>query len=114
MEKEKGNIINLILKNKRVNNYTKLMILLNTLNYYEDYYIPNRKLMNLLKVNKKNIIRLLHQLEDDKIIKIFYKSKKRFFIFIGFNNEISEKNEIKSDHLEVRNNIFDYDWLNEN
>lgn len=97
-----NNIIKILLENKRVNNYTKLLIYLNTLDYYKEYYIPNKKLMNYLKVNKNRIIVLLHQLEEDNIIILHYKKRKRFFEFI-YNNE-------KRKEIPV---IYEYDWLNE-
>lgn len=98
----KNNIIKILLKNKRVNSYTKLLITLNTLNYYEDYYIPNKKLMNMLKIHKKNIISLLKQLEEDKIIKLFYKGRKRYFVFLE-NEKEEKKKETPS--------LYDYNWL---
>lgn len=104
--KKDNNIIKILLNNKRVNNYTKLLIILNTLDFYKDYYIPNKKLMNMLGINKKNTIRLLKQLENDNVIKIFYKGRKRYFTFIA-NSCKEEKEEIKKD------DIFDYDWLND-
>ena len=105
MNNKKSDIIKILLNNSRVNNYTKLLLKLSVLDYLEDYYIPNKKLMNQLKIHKKNLIVLLHQLEEDKVIKIFYKNKKRYFTFIAdmFNNE--EETE------ERQNNIFDYNWL---
>lgn len=101
MKKKEFNIYKVLLKNNRVNNYTKLLIVLNTLNYYGDDYIPNKKIMNLLKINKANTIRLLHQLENDHIIKIFYNGRKRYFIF-----EISDEKGNKEE-------IFEYNWLEE-
>lgn len=103
MEKNKRNIIKILLKCKKVNNYTKLMIILNTLEYYEDYYIPNRKLINMMNIHKKNLIVLLKQLEEDNIIKVFYKGRKRYFTFIAKSEE--EKSE------EIKSNIYDYNWL---
>lgn len=97
------NIYKVLLANKRVNNYTKLLIILNNLNYYKDYYIPNKKLENKLKINKKRVICLLHQLQEDNIIKIGYKGKKRYFKFVT-KNEKEKKNHIK---------LFKYDWLND-
>ena len=112
MQKQKNNIIKMILQNPKVNHYTKLMIILNTLDYYEDYYIPNRKLINQLGIHKKNLIVLLHQLEDDNIIKVFYKDRKRYFTFIGKIKEEKEKIEEKTDYS--NNELFDYNWLEEN
>ena len=101
------NIIKILLANKKVNNYTKLMIYLNTLDYYEDYYIPNKKLMNMLGISKKWIIILLKQLQEDRIISIRYKGRKRYFMFIKNSND---DDEIKENN---NNQIFDYNWLEE-
>lgn len=103
----KINLNKLMLKNNRVNNYTKMIIILNTLYFYEDYYIPNRKLMNMLNINKNRVIVLLNQLREDKIISIFYKSRKRFFTFI----ENNEESNSQLDH--AKNDVFDYNWLEE-
>ena len=106
MEKNKRNIIKILLKCKKVNNYTKLMIILNTLEYYEDYYIPNRKLMNMTNLTKKWVIVLLKQLEEDNIIKVFYKGRKRYFTFIARTDD--EKSEEIKSNIE---NLYDYNWL---
>lgn len=103
-KKQNVNIIELILNSKRVNNYTKLMIYLNILNYYEDYYIPNKKIMNKLNINKKRSICLLKKLEEDRIISIFYKGRKRYFTFIA---KTEEKNILNNDP------VVDYNWLEE-
>lgn len=113
MKKQKNNkIYKILLQNKRVNNYTKLLMLLNSLDYYEDYYIPNKKIINILKINKKNTIRLLHQLEEDKMIHVFYKNKKRFFTFTGEPKE-STVNVDKIKQSEEYQEIFSYDWLSD-
>ena len=98
--KMKSNLYRILLENKRVNHYTKLLIMLNTYNHFKDYYIPNKKLTRILKIDKKNLIVLLHQLQDDNIIKLYYVGKKRYF---KFNLEEEKKN----------NDIFHYDWLND-
>ena len=108
--KDKKNIIDVLLNNKRVNNYTKLLIILNTLDYFKDYYIPNKKLMNRLKINKKRIIVLLHQLEEDNIIKLYYKGRKRYFVFLAFSED--KESEVKP-VFSNNNDVFDYDWLEE-
>lgn len=105
MKKDNRNIIKILLNNEKVNNYTKLMVILNTLDHYEDYYIPNKKLMNMLSINKKSVIRLLHQLECDKVIKVFYKGRKRYFTFIATSD--SDENK------KYNNNLDDYNWLEE-
>ena len=96
----KSNLYRILLENKRVNHYTKLLIMLNTYNHFKDYYIPNKKLTRILKIDKKNLIVLLHQLQDDNIIKLYYVGKKRYF---KFNLEEEKKT----------NDIFHYDWLEE-
>ena len=102
----KNNIYRILLDNKRVNHYTKLLILLNTFDYYNDHYIPNKKLMRLLKTYKANVVDLLHQLEEDKIIKLMYTKKRRYF---KFTMEEYKREEIKTNY----DDIFNYDWLNE-
>lgn len=108
---DKIKITKLLLENNRVNHYTKLMIILSSLNYYEDYYIPNRKLMNMLGIEKNRIRGLLHQLQEDKLIAIFYKGRKRYFTFLQTGNE-KEKEEDKKEEL-PGSDLFDYDWLND-
>ena len=93
----KSNLYRILLENNRVNHYTKLLIMLNTYNHFKDYYIPNKKLTRILKIDKKNLIVLLHQLQDDNIIKLYYVGKKRYF---KFNLEEEKKT----------NDIFHYDW----
>ena len=109
MKKQKNNIYKIIIQNNHVNKYTKLLLFLNTLDYYEDYYIPNKKIMKILNINKKNTIRLLKQLKDDDMISIFYKGSKRFFTFIGKPKETEINKETNKDIYE----IFSYDWLND-
>ena len=112
MKKDKVNIIKILLKNERVNNYTKLLIKLKQLDFYEDYYIPNRKLMNQLGLTKKWIIILLHQLEEDRIIKVFYKNRKRFFTFIATRDDEEEKVNQYTDYDELYNvDLEGYNWL---
>ncbi len=114
MKKDKVNIIKILLKNQRVNNYTKLLIKLKQLDFYEDYYIPNRKLMNQLGLTKKWIIILLHQLEEDRIIKVFYKNRKRFFTFIATSDDEEEKVNQYTDYDELYDDNVDlegYNWL---
>lgn len=107
MQKEKVNITKILLNNNRVNNYTKLLIRLQQLDYFEDYYIPNSKLMKMLNIHKKNLIVLLKQLEEDKIIAIYYRGRKRFFIFLKGSHEKENYD------YEEKKELFDYDWLND-
>ena len=106
MKKDNSNIFKLILNKKRVNNYTKLLIILNNLDYFEDYYIPNKKLMNMTNLTKYWVIQLLHQLEEDNIITIRYKGRKRYFMF----NNIKED---KENPIIKNYDNFDYNWLEE-
>ena len=100
-----NNILNTLMKNKKVNGYTKMIILLSRLDYHKDYYIPNKKLMNILKIHKKNIIIILHQLVNDNVIELSYKSRKRYFKFVN-EEEKKEKNVIPVE-------LYDYNWLEE-
>lgn len=94
----KSNLYRILLENKRVNHYTKLLIMLNTYNHFKDYYIPNKKLTRILKIENNRVRGLLKQLQDDNIIKLYYVGKKRYF---KFNLEEEKKT----------NDIFHYDWL---
>lgn len=105
MRKKDNNLFNILLEDENVNFYTKMLIMLSMLDYYEDYYIPNIKLMKMLGIHKKNTIQLLKKLEDENIIRLFYKGKKRYFSFIKYRN----KKKLKTDKID----LFDYDWLNE-
>ncbi len=104
MKKDKIDIFDILMKDNNVNNYTKMLILLNRLNYYSDNYIPNKKLMKILKINKPNVIRILGLLKKNKIIYVYYIGKKRYFKFI--NKKINE------DKMEYTS-LYDYNWLEE-
>lgn len=104
MKKDKIDIFDILMKDNNVNNYTKMLILLNRLNYYSDNYIPNVKLMKMLGINKKNTIRIINKLKEEKIIYVYYIGKKRYFKFI--NKKINE------DKMEYTN-LYDYNWLEE-
>ena len=74
MKKNNRSITKILLNSKYVNNFTKLLLILNRLDYYEDYYIPNKKLLNLMKMNDKdNLNKLLKKIENENIIRILYK-----------------------------------------
>lgn len=93
------------MNSKYVNNYTKMLLLLNTLDFYGDYYIPNRKLERMLKINdRKNIRTLLHQAEEEGLIRLVYRDRKRFFLFIDKNNKSEEE-------ITKKPVLFDYNWL---
>lgn len=104
--KQKSNrkINKILLESKYVNNYTKLLLLLNSLDFYGDYYIPNRKLERMLNTDRRKIRDLLHQAEDEGLIRLVYRDRKRFFMFIDKNKK-SEEEIIKKPIL------FDYNWL---
>lgn len=105
MKKDKIDIFDILMKDNNVNNYTKMLILLNRLNYYSDNYIPNKKLMKILKLNDiPNVRRIIKKLEDNKIIHTYYINKKRYFKFI--NKKINE------DKMEYTS-LYDYNWLDE-
>lgn len=107
MKKNKTNITKILLNNNRVNNYTKLLIKLQQLDYFEDYYIPNAKLMKMLGIHKKNLIVLLKQLKEDRIIAIFYKGRKKYFTFIA------DTEDKEAEFIEEKSELYDYDWLEE-
>lgn len=104
MKKDKIDIFDILMKDNNVNNYTKMLILLNRLNYYSDNYIPNKKLMKILKINKPNVIRILGLLKKNKIIYVYYIGKKRYFKFIN--------KKMNDDKMEYTS-LYDYNWLEE-
>lgn len=104
MKKDKIDIFDILMKDNNVNNYTKMLILLNRLNYYSDNYIPNKKLMKILKINKPNVIRILGLLKKNKIIYVYYINKKRYFKFIN--------KKLNDDKMEYTS-LYDYNWLEE-
>lgn len=104
MKKDKIDIFDILMKDNNVNNYTKMLILLNRLNYYSDNYIPNKKLMKILKINKPNVIRILGLLKKNKIIYVYYINKKRYFKFIN--------KKLNDDKMEYTS-LYDYNWLDE-
>lgn len=105
MKKDKIDIFDILMKDNNVNNYTKMLILLNRLNYYSDNYIPNKKLMKILKIDdKKSIRRLIDKLKKNKIIYVYYIGKKRYFKFIN-----KKMNEDKMEYT----SLYDYNWLEE-
>lgn len=109
MNNKKNRKINkILLGSKYVNNYTKLLLILNTLDFYGDYYIPNKKLERMLKINdRKNIRTLLHQAEEEGLIRLVYRDRKRFFMFINQSKGKTEEEITKKPVL------FDYNWLDD-
>ena len=106
MKKNNRSITKILLNSKYVNNFTKLL-LINRLDYYEDYYIPNKKLENLMKIDRRKIRDILHHLEEENIIRILYKGRRRYFLFTDKDMAFSDdlKKEAKKPEL------FDYNWL---
>lgn len=107
MKKNNRSITKILLNSKYINNFTKLLLILNRLDYYEDYYIPNKKLENLLKIDRRKIREILHHLEEENIIRILYKGRRRYFLF-------TDKDMIFSDELEKeykKVELEDYNWL---
>lgn len=103
---KRNNIFQMLIHCKKVNRFTKMIILLNWLDSMNDNYIPNRKLMNLLKIDKKSVKFLLHELEKENLISLFYKNKKRYFIL---HLDKDKKNIEKK----INYDLYDYDWLDE-
>lgn len=108
---KKNSIISILLKDKNVNLYTKLLIFLYYKNQNEDYLITNELICKYLKLdntfyNKKKIYFTLKELEQNNIIKVKIRKRRRTFIW-KVDNDI--------DKLFTNKNIFipDYDWLNE-
>ena len=87
---EKSKIFKNLLSDNNVNNYTKVYILLSRFSYYKDNYIPNKKISNILKINKIDVIRAIAKLKQNNIIKVFYKGKKRYFKFINLDEEYKQ------------------------
>lgn len=104
MKKDKIDIFDILMKDNNVNNYTKMLILLNRLNYYSDNYIPNVKLMKILSIHKKNVIEIITKLKKNKIIYVYYIGKKRYFKFIN--------KKMNVDKMEYTS-LYDYNWLEE-
>lgn len=100
----KNNLFNILLTSKSVNTYTKVLIILNTLSFNNDFYIPNTKLINILKkydinINKRELIYILQKLYSDKLINLNYLGNKRYFNLNFYNKKKNKEEE-------------DYNWLN--
>lgn len=98
---KKKSIKTILLNSKYVNNYTKLLLILDSLDYYKEYYIPNKKLERMLNINKNRVIILLNQAESEGLIKLVYRGRKRYFLL---NNQ-------KEDVIDEKKQLFDYNWL---
>ena len=98
----KNNLFKLLLNDKNVNNYTKALIIISQMNYFDKIYIPNKLLMNKLNIDKKSVIRIVNKLKENKVIRVRYYENKRYITII--------------DKPEYNKNLdyFDnYDWLSE-
>lgn len=104
MKKDNVDIFEILMNDENVNYYTKMIILLNRLNYYSDNYIPNAKIMKMLGINKKNTIRLINLLKKNNVIHVYYIGKKRYFKFIS--------KKIKKNKIEYTE-LYDYNWLDD-
>lgn len=107
MKKNNRSITKILLNSKYVNNFTKLLLILNRLDYYEDYYIPNKKLENLMKIDRRKIRDILHHLEEENIIRILYKGRRRYFLFT--DKDMAFSDELKKEAIKPE--LFDYNWL---
>lgn len=111
--KDNNNIFKILLNDDKVNNYTKLYLILNRLDYYKKYYIPNQLIMKELKLSCSNSQKLIAVFKKRKIIRIYYKGNKRYFEFI--DNNTDDKDNFRyipteKEQEEIRN-ILDYNWL---
>lgn len=98
----KNNLFKLLLNDSNVNHYTKVLIIIAQMNYFDKIYIPNRVIMNKLNIDKSNVIKIINKLQDKKIIKVQYYENKRYI-------KIIDKPEYNK-NLDYFNN---YDWLSE-
>ena len=108
---KKNSIISILLSDKNVNLYTKLLIFLYYKNQNSDYLITTELICKYLKLdktiyNRKKIEFTLKELEKNKIIKIKIRNRRRFFKWLIYNDV---------DKLFTNKNIFipEYDWLND-
>lgn len=106
-----NNLYNILLNNEKVNTYTKILIILNQLSYNHEFYIPNKKLLNIckkykIKINTRQLQNVLTSLVNNKLINIFHKGNYRYFNLNYYNN--SRKIKDKTYELEDED-----DWLNE-
>ena len=74
------------------------------MDYFNRHYIPNKLIMNRLKVNKYNASRLINKLVENNIIDVINLGSKRYFRF---------KENYKKSYYDDFDN-FDYNWLNDN
>ena len=78
----------------------KVLIKLYWYFYYNNTYIPNKKMTNALKCPKRDLQRALSSLVSDNIITIYFVKNKRYFVF---NDRTIKK---KEDY-----EILNYNWL---
>lgn len=104
----KNGIISIILDNKNVNFYTKLLIFLYYKNKNNTYNISDSEICKRLKLNinsdRKKIYKTLCKLEEDKVIKINIVNRKRYFKWL-----IEEQKE--NNTIELLKILENYNWL---
>lgn len=103
-----NSIISILLNDKNVNLYTKLLIFLYYRQKNNDFLISDNIICKYLKIdnNKNNrvkIYRTLKQIEKEKIIKLKIKLRRRYFKW-----NIKQDNEEKIKKLI---DIPDFNWL---
>lgn len=98
----KNNLFKLLLNDKNVNNYTKALIIISQMNYFDKIYIPNKLLMNKLNIDKKSVIRIVNKLKENKVIRVRYYENKRYITIID-----------KSEYNKNLDYFDNYDWLSE-
>lgn len=102
---KKNSIISIILHSKNVNLYCKILIFLYYRNKNDDFLISDNiicKYLNIpfTKYYKKKIAKCLQKMEEEKIIKIKIKQRRRFYKW-NLNQEIDYNDII----------IPDFNWL---
>lgn len=101
----KKSIISLLLNDKNVNLYTKILIFIFYKNKSNNCKISDNDIIKYLKLNKndkKKIYRVLKEMENNKIIKINLINQRRTFTWLV------EEEEEKKKIIEIP----EIDWLN--
>lgn len=107
---EKNSIISILLHNKNVNLYTKLLIFLFYKNKNKSYNISDLEICKRLNLDinkdRKRIYLILTKIEKDNIIKIKIQHQKRFFKWLL--NDEKETNENTNQLIDL---LEQYNWL---
>lgn len=108
---KKNSIISIILNDKNVNLYTKLLIFLYYKRRDNKLDISDKNICKYLKLDikkdKKALYKALKELEKNNIIKLELKKQRRFFEWL-----IEEDNTPPNNIHELLDNLVQYDWLN--